>query len=192
MNKAATGDKLALRDLDRQLPAPAPVLSPDAVEPGSVGAGSVGAGSVGVGSVGVGSKVTLHFALKLADQQLIDSNFDSSPASVIIGSGDMLPGFERVLLGKKAGDTIEALIPAAEAFGVVNPDNQQRFPHFRFPPDLALTENLMIEFTDAGGYKQAGRVTSIGKQYVEIDFNHPLAGRDIVFTATIHNVEPRS
>ena len=101
----------------------------------------------------------------------------------------MLPGFERVLLGKKAGDNIEALIPAAEAFGAVNPDNQQRFPLFQFPPDMVLAENLVIEFADASGFRQAGRVTHVGKQYVEIDFNHPLAGRDIVFTATIHLVE---
>ena len=145
-----------------------------------------------VGSIGPGCKVTLHFALKLPDQQVIDSNFDREPVSFVLGNGDMLPGFERAMLGKKAGDTVEALIPAAEAFGPVNPDNQQRFPLFQFPPDLALAENLMIEFKDASGYQQAGRVVHVGKQYVEIDFNHPLAGRDIVFTAAIHLVESGS
>jgi FKBP-type peptidyl-prolyl cis-trans isomerase SlpA len=71
----------------------------------------------------------------------------------------------------------------------LNPDNQQRFPRFHFPPDLALSENLMIEFTDASGYKQAGRVLSIGARYVEIDFNHPLAGRDILFSARVYKIE---
>jgi len=174
VNKVAIGNKLSLRDLDRQSPAPAPASLPVDTETGLVRSGS---------------KVTLHFALKLSGQQLIDSNFDGSPVTLVVGSGDMLPGFERVLLGKKAGDNIEALIPAAEAFGAVNPDNQQRFPLFQFPPDMVLAENLVIEFADASGFRQAGRVTHVGKQYVEIDFNHPLAGRDIVFTATIHLVE---
>jgi len=173
MAEAVIDNKLALRDLDREPPvAPIRIDAKDAINPGS--------------------KVTLHFSLKLVDQQLIDSNFDSKPATLVLGAGDMLPGFERVLLGKKAGDTVEALIPAAQAFGVINPDNQQRFPHFQFPPDMALSENLLIEFADASGYKQAGRVTHVGKQYVEIDFNHPLAGRDILFTAAIHLVEPQS
>jgi FKBP-type peptidyl-prolyl cis-trans isomerase SlpA len=166
----AVDNKLPLRDLDRHSDT-APIAATAA------------------DTIGSGCKVTLHFSLKLVDQQLIDSNFDSSPATLVLGNGDMLPGFERVLLGKKAGDTVEALIPAAEAFGMINPDNQQRFPHFQFPPDMSLAENLMIEFNDASGYKQAGRVAHVGKQYVEIDFNHPLAGRDIVFTAAIHKVE---
>ncbi len=169
MAKAAFDNKLALRDLDRQPAVPALHLAAD--------------------TIGAGSQVTLHFALKLVDHQVIDSNFERSPVTLVVGNGDMLPGFERALFGKKAGDTVEALIPASQAFGVINPDNQQRFPHFQFPPDLALSENLMIEFSDASGNKQAGRVTHVGKQYVEVDFNHPLAGRDIVFTATIHQVD---
>lgn len=173
MAKPAIDNKLPLRDLDRPLEA-API------------------GHEAADVVHAGSKITLHFSLRLTDQQLIDSNFDNSPVTLVLGNGDMLPGFERVLLGKKAGDTVEALIPAAQAFGVINPDNQQRFPHFQFPPDIALSEHLMIEFADASGYKQAGRVTHVGKQYVEIDFNHPLAGRDIVFAAAIHQVEPQA
>ena len=164
--------KLVVRDLDRE----------------SAGSGQ----ATPAGSIVPGCKVTLNFALKLADQQVIDSNFETAAVSFVVGNGDMLPGFERAMFGKKAGDTVEALIPAAEAFGPVNPDNQQRFPLFQFPPDLALAENLMIEFNDASGFKQAGRVLQVGKQYVEIDFNHPLAGRDILFTAAIHLVESGS
>ncbi|MES2604791.1 MAG: peptidylprolyl isomerase, partial [Pseudomonadota bacterium] len=79
--------------------------------------------------------------------------------------------------------------PAAQAFGPVNPDNQQRFPRYTFPPDMALSENLLVEFADVSGYKQAGRIVQIGMHDVEIDFNHPLAGRDILFTAIVHRVE---
>ena len=82
------------------------------------------------------------------------------------------------------------LFAAAQAFGPVNPDNEQRFPRYQFPPDLALSENLLIEFADASGYKQAGRIVRIGTHDVEIDFNHPLAGKDILFSAEIHSIEP--
>ena len=145
-------------------------------------------------SVATGSRVTLNFSLTLADSNsgdsaVVDSNFDRDPVSFTMGDGNLLPGFERVLLGKSVGDRVEVVVPAAEAFGLVNPDNQQRFPRYTFPPDLALSENLLIEFADVSGYKQAGRVTHIGLHDVEIDFNHPLAGRDILFTALIHRIE---
>ena len=137
-----------------------------------------------------GVKVSLKFALKLADGQVVDSNFDATPVSFVIGDGNMLPGFELALMGRQAGDRIDAVIPAARAFGAVNPDNQQRFPRYLFPPDLAVSENLLVEFADASGYKQAGRVVHIGMHDIEIDFNHPLAGKDILFCAEIHSIEP--
>ncbi|HTR00646.1 MAG TPA: peptidylprolyl isomerase [Candidatus Acidoferrum sp.] len=170
MSEASVNQRLTLRDLDAQSASVLPRYAPDAVRPGA--------------------GVTLHFALKLDAQQVIDSNFGKEPASFVLGDGNMLPGFERALLGRRAGDEIECVIAAADAFGAVNPDNVQRFPRFRFPPDLALSENLLVEFADASGYQQAGRVISIDKQYVEVDFNHPLAGRDIAFSARILAVEP--
>lgn len=170
---SADVNRLALRDLDR-VTEPAPAAAATATAPGTVGPGS---------------RITLHFSLRLNQGDVIDSNFDKPPVSCVIGDGSMLPGFEQTLLGLKEGESVEVLVPAAQAFGEINPDNQQRFPRFHFPPDLALTENLMIEFADASGYKQAGRVVSISARDVEIDFNHPLAGRDILFNATVYRIE---
>jgi FKBP-type peptidyl-prolyl cis-trans isomerase SlpA len=166
---ADKASRVALRDLDREREVTLPAFAEGAVAPGK--------------------KVTLNFALKLGDNEVVDSNFDKEPVSFVVGDGNMLPGFEQALLGLEEGQCVDAIIPAAQAFGAVNPDNQQRFPRFHFPPDMALSENLMIEFTDASGFKQAGRVLSIGARYVEIDFNHPLAGRDILFSARVHKVE---
>lgn len=142
------------------------------------------------GSIIKGMKVTLNFSLELEGGEIIDSNFDKAPVSFVVGDGNMLPGFELALIGKSSGDRVKALIPAAQAFGPVNPDNQQRFPRYQFPPDLPLSENLLVEFADKSGYKQAGKVVRIGMHDVEIDFNHPLAGKDILFSAEIHRVEP--
>jgi FKBP-type peptidyl-prolyl cis-trans isomerase SlpA len=72
----------------------------------------------------------------------------------------------------------------------VNEDNVQRFPQYQFAPDLALGAGVMIEFADATGNKQAGVVRSIDKQWVEVDFNHPLAGRSIRFIVHVYDVGP--
>jgi FKBP-type peptidyl-prolyl cis-trans isomerase SlpA len=103
----------------------------------------------------------------------------------------LLPGFERALFGLVAGERRDLTLAPADAFGAVNEDNQQRFPLYQFPPDLALGAGLMVEFADAAGNKQAGVVRKVDKQWVEVDFNHPLAGRRIIFDVSILKVQAR-
>jgi FKBP-type peptidyl-prolyl cis-trans isomerase SlpA len=172
MSKADSLPRLPLRDLEREAPTsqPAP-KSPSAIT-----------------TVQQGSKLTLHFALLLPNGEVIDSNFAKEPVSFVVGDGNLLPGFERALLGLPVEAQVDVLIAASQAFGVVNPDNQQRFPRYLFAPTLALSENLLVEFADARGYSQAGRVVSITSKDVEIDFNHPLAGYDIRFLAKIYSI----
>jgi len=140
-----------------------------------------------------GSQVTLHFALHLANGEEVDSNFRSKPATFRLGDGSMLPGFEAVLLGLRQGDEKEVKLPAAEAFGEVNPKNRQRFPVDKFAH--LLEDELMpaevgsvVTFKDPAGYDLPGVVTEIGAGIVGVDFNHPLAGKEIIFTVSILSV----
>ncbi len=144
------------------------------------------------GVVGPGACVTLHFSLALTNGDMIDSNFDKAPVTFTIGDGSLLPGFEESLFGLVAGARREVTLEPAQAFGVVNEDNVQRFPLYQFPPDLALAPGLMVEFGDAAGNQQAGVVRSSDKQYVDVDFNHPLAGRAIRFSVHVHAVQVKT
>jgi FKBP-type peptidyl-prolyl cis-trans isomerase SlpA len=144
------------------------------------------------GVIGPGARVTLHFSLALTNGDMIDSNFDRAPVTFMIGDGSLLPGFEETLFGLTAGARREVTLEPAQAFGVVNEDNVQRFPLYQFPPDLALAPGLMVEFGDAAGNQQAGVVRGIDKQYVDVDFNHPLAGRAIRFSVHVHAVQVKT
>ncbi len=125
--------------------------------------------------VGAGSRVTLHFSLTLTDGTLIDSNFDKPAATFVMGDGSLLPGFEAALLNHGAGATIDVLLPVEESFGAVNPAN---------------VEGTMLSFADAGGFEIPGVVKSIDEDTLVVDFNHPLAGREIRFKAQIISVIP--
>lgn len=140
-----------------------------------------------------GSRVTLHFSLALESGELIDSNFDAKPASFRIGDGNMLPGFEAALIGLQAGDTIEILLQPDTAFGAVNPKNRHQFPIAKFSnlleDELLPTEvGSVVAFKDAAGFDLPGVVAAISKENIIIDFNHPLAGKTILFKATIYSV----
>ncbi len=139
--------------------------------------------------------VCLHFSLALTSGELVDSNFESDPASFRIGDGSMLPGFEAVLIGLKAGSEVEKLLEAEQAFGPVNPGNQHRFPIAKFKnlleDELIPTEvGSVVSFKDAAGFDLPGVISDITDDNIGVDFNHPLAGKQIVFKAAIISVVP--
>ena len=141
----------------------------------------------------IGAYIELHFSLSLTNGDVIDSNFDGKPAAFKLGDGNMLPGFESVLLGFKSGDELEETIAADNAFGQPNPDNCQRFAIAKFQhlidDELMPTEvGSVVSFKDPGGFDIPGVIKAIDSDAVTVDFNHPLAGKDIVFKAKIISV----
>lgn len=142
----------------------------------------------GKDQVSSGREICLHFELSLPNGEIIDSNFSAAPATFRVGDGNLLPGFEQALFGLRAGDEHTALINTEDAFGPWNEDNWQKFPRYRFPADLAMEEGLVINFADSAGNDQAGVITKFDASHVTVDFNHPLAGRDIHFRVKILSV----
>lgn len=141
--------------------------------------------------IGEGSRITLHFALLLPSGEEIDTTRRGQPATLTLGDGNLLPGFEAVLIGMQEGDDAQITVAAADAFGERNPANVQVMPKDRFTdfgPDQTLEPGLMISFQAADG-ELPGVVTDVYADTVKIDFNHPLSGNDIVFDVSILSVE---
>jgi FKBP-type peptidyl-prolyl cis-trans isomerase SlpA len=138
--------------------------------------------------ISAASKVTLHFAVKLADGKIVDTNFDKAPATFVFGDGNLLPGFERKLLGLSKGDSAEFTVLPEEAFGQPNPNNMQTFKRSVFAPDMDLHEGLVVSFADASKAELPGVIKHIGAENVTVDFNHPLAGHALIFAVQIIDV----
>lgn len=134
------------------------------------------------------TRVTLHFALLLEDGSEVDSNFDRDPAEFVVGDGSLLPGFERALFGLMPGEQAEFRIPPEDGFGQPNDNNIQFIKREHFEDD-DLEEGVMFSFADAAGGELPGVVVGFDDEEVQVDFNHPLAGRTITFRVFIHNVE---
>lgn len=134
------------------------------------------------------SRVTLHFSLKLPTGELVDSTRDKEAATFTMQDGSLLPGFEHVLLGLKTGDKKEFLVNAEQGFGLSNPQNIQKIGREYFK-EVDLEIGLILMFKDAAGSDLPGVVKSFNDAVVEIDFNHPLAGKDILFDVEIIDVQ---
>lgn len=139
--------------------------------------------------IGPGTSVTLHFALRLDDGEVIDSNFDKEPATFTVGDEQLLPGFEKALFGLKVGDTRTFRMAPEDGFGQHNPSNVQHMPRAQFGAELELQEGLVLSFADAQQTELPGVVREFDDQQVVVDFNHPLAGREIIFEVAVLRVE---
>ena len=135
------------------------------------------------------TRITLNFSLALENGDLVDSTFDTKPATFVYGDGSLLPGFEAAMQGLKVGDRRQFNLPPEQAFGASNPQNEQQWPRAQFA-DMELSEGLMIIFKDPGNNELPGTVKAFDDNMVTIDFNHPLAGRTITFDVEILAVEP--
>lgn len=140
-------------------------------------------------AVGASSRITLNFELAMEDGSVVDSTFDRSPATFTYGDGSLLPGVEKKLLGMRAGEKQSFPLNPEEAFGQPNPANIQRIHRASFASDMVLEAGMVISFADAQKAELPGVVQSVGDDEVVVNFNHPLAGRTLRFTAEIIAVE---
>ncbi len=136
------------------------------------------------------TRVTLNFSLSLESGEEVDTNFGADPVSFVMGDGSLLPGFERRLIGMRAGDEAEFRIPPEEGFGEPQDDNVQFISRADFDKDAPLEPGMLFTFTDAAGGEVPGMIAEVGDERVTVDFNHPLSGRTIHFKVCIAHVEP--
>lgn len=135
------------------------------------------------------SYLTLNYRLLLPNGEDYINTFEDSPATVMFGTGQFAPCFEKALLGLAVGERRVVVIPPEEGFGLHKKElvqwvtmetlkeNTDEVPNFA-PGD-------MIEFNAPSGAQYAGVLQSINEEGAWFDFNHPLAGKSITFEAEI-------
>lgn len=129
------------------------------------------------------SLITLNYRISLPDGAELISTFESTPATLKLGSGELSPNLERCLVGVLAGQRQVFALEPEQAFGVHNPALVETLPVDNLPDDVE--EMTLVEFTAPDGAKYAGLVREITGNNALVDFNHPLAGRSITFEVEV-------
>ena len=136
------------------------------------------------------STVTLHLSLALEDGTVAESTFEDEPLTFTMGDGTLEEGLELGLYGLTAGNTQRLVLEPGQAFGLHDPAKLHQLSRSEFPPGLELEPGVIIGFDTPSGEELPGTIISLTDETVEVDFNHPLAGRVVVFEVDIIAVVP--
>lgn len=140
-------------------------------------------------SIGPGCRVRMHYTLSLEDGTEVDSTRDDEPLDFVLGDGSLVYGLEQALLGFRAGDVQCLFIEPQEGFGARDEDNVHVLARAEFAPELALEEGSIVAFEAPNGEALPGTIVELGESEVRVDFNHPLAGRRLIFDISILEVQ---
>jgi len=127
------------------------------------------------------------------DGKIIEKVKEEKPAAFQFGIGQLLPAFEKNLSGLKAKDEFSFILKAADAYGESDPYAIFDIPIDTFEVEGKTDDKMLqvgntIPMTDNDGNKHMGRITKIMEQAVTMDFNHPLAGKDLRFSGKVLEV----
>lgn len=139
-------------------------------------------------SIGINKVVTVNFTLKDQHGNILDSTDGDVPFSYLTGHQNILPKLESEIDSMLIGSKRTVTIPAADAYGEYNEDIVQVIGKEEFPQDFLLEVGMQYIASAPDGTKMPFTITEVGDEEVTIDFNHPLAGKDLTFDIELLNV----
>ncbi len=132
-----------------------------------------------------GSRVCMHFSLSLPDGSEAVSTFGEEPMEFTMGDGTLSEGLELALYGLRPGEDQTLRLNGNEVYGPRDAKNIQQVSLDRFPKGLAPEPGLIIAFTTPDGDEVPAAILEVNDNEAQVDFNHPLAGREVVFRTHI-------
>lgn len=137
--------------------------------------------------VSSGQRVSLQYRLTLDDGTIVEDGMEAEPLVYVHGSGQMVPGLEKQLEGKRVGDECRLLVDAADAYGEYDPTAEQAVPRAQFPAGADLRPGVSFQAEGPRGVVDL-RVLKLDGDDVVITTNHPLAGQRLTFDVRVVDI----
>lgn len=134
-----------------------------------------------------GSTVNVHYTGKLTNGEVFDSSEGKAPLSFVVGSGQIIPGFENAIMGKNVGEKVTVSIPPAEAYGEFREDLIVRVPNTQLPGPVEVGMSLQAQAEN--GMPVNVLVKEVNEDHAVIDGNHPFAGKELIFDIEVVSVQ---
>jgi len=128
--------------------------------------------------------VSMDYTLTV-DGEVVDSSEGSEPIDFLQGYQNIVPGLEKAVYGMKTGESKHVVVSAAEGYGEMDEDAFVEIPRKDFPEDIPLEIGLDLQVRNDDGTAMEATIADVTDDMVKLDFNHPLAGKELLFDIKI-------
>jgi len=136
-----------------------------------------------------GSKVKVEYEGKLENGEVFDSSEKhGKPLEFEVGAKQMIPGFEKAIVGMEKGEEKEFTLESKDAYGDPNPQLVKSVPKEQLPKEPVPEVGMILGITLPNGAQFPAKIVEVGDKEVKIDMNHPLAGKKLTFKVKIVDV----
>lgn len=134
--------------------------------------------------------VRFHYTVSEQGQEALETSKEREPMAILAGRGNIIPGLDKALDGHVAGDSFGVDVAAADAYGERREGLSQRVPKKHFGAQKLSPGMQVVLNTNFG--PRAVTVQKVGMSVVDVDLNHPMAGKDLHFEIEIVEVREAS
>jgi FKBP-type peptidyl-prolyl cis-trans isomerase SlyD len=131
-----------------------------------------------------GQIVSMEYTLKV-DGVVADSSEGGEPLEYLHGAGNIIPGLERELTGMAVGDSKDVKVSAAEGYGEQDESAFMDVPRDQFPGEIPMKVGTELQVQNQAGQPMFARIENVDDRNVRLNFNHPLAGKDLHFNIKV-------
>jgi len=128
--------------------------------------------------------VSMEYTLRV-DGVVIDSSEGHGPIKYIQGQNNIIPGLEKEVYGMAVGDEKTVEVPPAEGYGEEDPNAFVEVPKSEFPPEIPMEVGTPLQLRDNSGQVFDAYIAEVRDDTAVLNFNHPLAGKTLVFDVKI-------
>ncbi len=136
-------------------------------------------------TVASGKVVSVHYTLTNDAGEVLDTSSGHPPMDYLHGAGNIVPGLEQALSGRKPGDRFDVVVAAADGYGERMGPGPQPVPRSAFPKGAEIEVGTQFMAEEPGGEPVPLWVTKVEPNTIHVDQNHPLAGVDLRFNVEI-------
>ena len=134
--------------------------------------------------------VRFHYNVAETGQPEQENSRSGEPLAILIGHGNIIPGLENAMQDREAGDSFGVDVAAADAYGERRDGLTQRVPKKHFGNQRLVPGQQVVLQTNFG--PRAVTIQKVGMSVVDVDLNHPMAGKDLEFDIEIVEVREAS
>lgn len=138
--------------------------------------------------VAAGKKIKFDYTLTV-DKAVVETSQGKKPLEYNPGRGELIAGLEKAMLGMKVGESKTVIVKPEDGYGPVRPDAFRDFDRAKMPKDVEPKVGMVLEMQDEKGTSFPASIAEIKDKTVKLNFNHPLAGKELKFDVKVVAIE---